>query len=263
MKRVDEFVAIGFFLFVMCGVAAYFWRVSTRGRMRFARTDSVGDGAVVKQGVYEMGYWWMQPIGRGLVKAGFTANGVTWLSAGCWLACAVLVGFGWFGFACVAGSIAAFSDTLDGLVARLRNTSSEAGEILDGTVDRYGDVMVFGGLVVLYSGVVAMQVLALCALAGAMGVSHASSKSEQLNIKVSNGFMRRPERCVTLLVGIGLSCITVPTLENSLHWPHVIGIPLIVGLTLIAVIANASAVYRLRQLARAVRAAEAVKMIDS
>jgi CDP-diacylglycerol--glycerol-3-phosphate 3-phosphatidyltransferase len=258
VKRVDEYVAIGFLALMICGVLVYFWRVRAGGRLRFARTDAVGDGAVVKQGVFEMGYWWMQPIGRGLVRLGFTANGVTWLSALAWLACAVLIGYGWLGFACVAGTIAAFADTVDGLVARLRNTSSEAGEILDGTVDRYGDVMVYGGLVILYSGLPLMQVLTVCTLAGAMGVSHASSKSEQLRIKISNGFMRRPERCVTLLVGMGLSGITVPTIESNLHWTHTIGIPLVIGLTLIAVIANASAVFRLRQLAAAVRNARAL-----
>jgi CDP-diacylglycerol---glycerol-3-phosphate 3-phosphatidyltransferase len=257
VKRVDEYVAIGFLAFMICGVIGYLWRVRVGGRLRFARTDSLGDGAVVKQGVYEMGYWWMQPIARTFVKLGFTANGVTWLAAATWLACAILVGCGWLGFACIAGTIAAFSDTLDGLVARISNTSSPAGEILDGTVDRYGDVMVYGGLVILYSGVPVLQVLTLCALAGAMGVSHASSKSEQLRIKVSNGFMRRPERCVTLLVGMGLSGITAPTVESNLHWNHTVGIPLVVGLALIAVIANASAVFRLRQLAASVRATPA------
>jgi phosphatidylglycerophosphate synthase len=253
VKRADEYAAIGFLLLVLCGVAVYWLRIRSHGRLHFARTDAVGDGAVVKQGVYEMGYWWMQPVGRGLVKLGFTANGVTWMSALAWLACAILVGLGWFGFACMIGTLAAFSDTLDGLVARLRNTSSQAGEILDGTVDRYGDVMVYGSLVVLYSGLTALQILALCALAGAMGVSHASAKSEQLRVKITSGFMRRPERCVTLLVGMGLSGITVPTLESGLHWSHVVGIPLVAGLALIAVIGNASAVYRLRRLAQAVR----------
>jgi len=253
VKRADEYVAIGILALMIFGALVYLWRVRTRGRLRYARTDAVGDGAVVKQGVYEMGYWWMQPIARGLVKLGFTANGVTWLSAAGWLACAVLVGFGRLGFASVAGTVAAFADTLDGLVARMRNTSSQAGEILDGTVDRYGDVMVYGGLVILYSGLPVMQALTLCALAGAMGVSHASSKSEELHIKVSSGFMRRPERCVTLLVGMGLSGITVPTIESNLHWNHTVGIPLIIGLALIGVIGNASAVYRLRQLAAATR----------
>jgi CDP-diacylglycerol--glycerol-3-phosphate 3-phosphatidyltransferase len=255
VKRVDEYVATGFLALMICGALLYMWRVRVRGELHFARTNAVGDGAVVKQGVFEMGYWWMQPIARGLVKLGFTANGVTWLSAAGWLGCAILIGYGWLGFACVSGTVGAFADTVDGLVARLRNTSSEAGEILDGTVDRYGDVMVYGGLLILYSGLPVMQILTLCALAGAMGVSHASSKSEALRIKISSGFMRRPERCVTLLVGMGLSGITVPTIESGLHWTRTVGIPLVVGLALIAVIANVSAVYRLRQLAAAVRAA--------
>ena len=253
LQLADQWVAIGFLSLVLFGSALYARRVRAHGKLNYERISAVGNGAVVREGVFEMGYWWMQPIARSLVSAGLTANEVTWVSLGLWLGCGLLAAAGYLGFACLLGTFAAFADTLDGLVARLRQTTSEAGEILDGTVDRYGDVIVFGGIVIFYNGVVALQLLTLLALAGAMAVSHASSKSEELHIDVSKGFMRRPERCVTLLVGLGLSAITAPTIERALHLSRAVAIPLIVSLTLIASVGNLSAISRLRELAAAVR----------
>lgn len=253
LQVLDEWVAITFLSIMLLGTALYMRRVRAHGRLNYERIAAVGDGAVVRQGVFEMGYWWMQPIARSLVSIGFTANGVTWVSLAMWLGCGGLAAAGYFGLACLVGTVAAFADTLDGLVARLRQTNSEAGEILDGTVDRYGDVIVFGGIAIFYNGVVALQLLALGALAGAMAVSHASSKSEALRIDVSKGFMRRPERCVTLLVGLGLSGITGPTIETALHINRVLALPLVVALTLIASVGNLSAISRLRELAIKVR----------
>ena len=45
-----------------------------------------------------------------------------------------------------------FSDTLDGIMARMSERSSAWGAFLDSTLDRVGDAAVFGGLVLYFAG---------------------------------------------------------------------------------------------------------------
>ena len=45
-----------------------------------------------------------------------------------------------------------FSDTLDGIMARLSGRSGNWGAYLDSTLDRVGDAAIFGGLVLWYAG---------------------------------------------------------------------------------------------------------------
>ena len=44
-----------------------------------------------------------------------------------------------------------FSDTVDGIMARMSKRSSRWGAFLDSTLDRVGDAAVFGGLVLYYA----------------------------------------------------------------------------------------------------------------
>ena len=45
-----------------------------------------------------------------------------------------------------------FSDTVDGIMARMSGRSSSWGAYLDSTLDRVGDAAIFGGLVLYYAG---------------------------------------------------------------------------------------------------------------
>ena len=45
-----------------------------------------------------------------------------------------------------------FSDTVDGIMARLSGRSGKWGAYLDSTLDRVGDAAIFGGLVLWYAG---------------------------------------------------------------------------------------------------------------
>ena len=45
-----------------------------------------------------------------------------------------------------------FSDTIDGIMARLSGRSGNWGAYLDSTLDRVGDAAIFGGLVLWYAG---------------------------------------------------------------------------------------------------------------
>jgi CDP-diacylglycerol--glycerol-3-phosphate 3-phosphatidyltransferase len=45
-----------------------------------------------------------------------------------------------------------FSDTVDGVMARMSGRSGKWGAYLDSTLDRLGDAAIFGGLVLWYAG---------------------------------------------------------------------------------------------------------------
>ena len=62
-------------------------------------------------------------------------------------------------------AVFAFSDTLDGTMARLSGRSTRWGAYLDSTLDRVADSAIFGGLVLWYSGDGGTPYLAALALA--------------------------------------------------------------------------------------------------
>lgn len=99
-----------------------------------------------------------------------------------------------------------FSDTLDGVMARLSGRSSTWGAFLDSTLDRIGDAAIFGGLVLWYAGDGAdtvMAGLALACLILGMVTSYAKARAEGLGMTANVGIAERAERLVVVLVATG------------------------------------------------------------
>jgi CDP-diacylglycerol--glycerol-3-phosphate 3-phosphatidyltransferase len=99
-----------------------------------------------------------------------------------------------------------FSDTLDGVMARLSGRSSTWGAFLDSTLDRVGDAAIFGGLVLWYAGDGAdtvMAGLALACLILGMVTSYAKARAEGLGMTANVGIAERAERLVVVLVATG------------------------------------------------------------
>lgn len=144
------------------------------------------------------------PIARALSAVGISPNMLTLaglLVAG---ASAYLVSEGWL---LVGGIVLLASgpfDMLDGAVARFRGTVSRFGALLDSTADRVAEAGLLLGLAIyLYreddlTGVA----LAFGALAGSMTVSYLRARGEGLGVSSRSGIMTRPERVVTLGVGL-------------------------------------------------------------
>ena len=63
---------------------------------------------------------------------------------------AVAVAVGWFGLGGWTLVVGAMCDSLDGAVARERGLASDAGEVLDASVDRWGEMAVFFGFAYYY-----------------------------------------------------------------------------------------------------------------
>jgi phosphatidylglycerophosphate synthase len=236
--------------------AAYAVRLLVKGRPRFARVDRQGGSALLSKGVMEMAYWWLQPMGRALVAAHITPNMISWASLFFGLLAGICLAFGHFGFGGGFALVSGFLDSLDGMVARMTGASSDAGEVLDATIDRYVEGFFISGLVIYYRDIPVLQILALLALMGSFMVSYSSAKAEALHVDPPKGSMRRPERAFYLTLGAVLSPITISQYEYVRDYPISIGFPMVVALGIIAVLANASAIERMAAIAKEMRRRE-------
>lgn len=106
-----------------------------------------------------------------------------------------------------------FSDTIDGVMARMSGRSGKWGAYLDSTLDRLGDAAIFGGLVLWYAGGgdnVVMAGLALACLILGSVVSYAKARAEGLGMTANVGIAERADRLVAVLVTTGLVGLGLP-----------------------------------------------------
>jgi len=150
-----------------------------------------------------------------------------------------------------AGLLLLFSgllDTLDGAVARLTHTTTRFGALLDSSLDRYVEFMIFLGMLRLYPDG-AMFYWTFAALVGSVMVSYTRARAEGLGSKKVVGWLQRPERMLLLATG---AIINAPV---DLRWG---GGDMVLRWTviLIAIGANLTAVQRLLVVYRAERNGE-------
>lgn len=106
-----------------------------------------------------------------------------------------------------------FSDTIDGVMARLAGRSSAWGAFLDSTLDRFGDAAIFGGLVLYFAGrgddMLAASV-ALAALVLGSLVSYARARAEGIGLRADVGIFERADRLVAVLLTTGFVGLGLP-----------------------------------------------------
>jgi phosphatidylglycerophosphate synthase len=162
----------------------------------------------------------------------------------------LLLSCGRFGAGALVMSIAFLGDAIDGRVARRSGTASVGGALLDASADRYGEFFCLAGLAVYFRESTGALVLALCALSGSFMISYGSAKAEGLGVSAPSSAMRRAERAVCLCAGVALAAAAewlTPRLQLPAWAAHA---PVFVALWVLAVVANTSAILRLRALAR-------------
>ncbi len=94
-------------------------------------------------------------------------------------------------------------DFIDGKVAHRLNLQSEFGAFWDSTLDRFSDLALFTGLIVVYSrlGRTDYVLITTLALIFSLMTSYARARAECLIAKCKVGFMERPERIVLFMIG--------------------------------------------------------------
>jgi CDP-diacylglycerol--glycerol-3-phosphate 3-phosphatidyltransferase len=253
MTMRDVYFSYFMFGLVVVTISAYVIRARVVGRARHARTDADGGSVFLNKASMEMGYWLLDPIVSALVSLRITPNMVTAFSLVPALLAGVAAGFGWFGLACVLATAGSLCDLLDGVLARRTGVASDAGEVVDAAVDRYVECLFLGGIAVYYRTHWMVLVLTLAALFGSLMISYTTAKAEAMQVTLPRGSMRRAERAVYLLVAAGLTPFTRDLFSGSPS--HALReLPILVALSLVAVVTNVTVVQRFGTMADALRA---------
>ncbi|MFJ4229020.1 phosphatidylinositol phosphate synthase [Paenarthrobacter nicotinovorans] len=154
------------------------------------------------------------PLARWLLRLGVSPDAVTIAgTAGVVLGGLILYPLGhlWWGSVIVA--LFAFSDVVDGIMARLQGRSGGWGNFLDSTLDRLADGAIFAGLTIwFFTGGrdAAIGTAAVVCLVLGMVVSYARAKAESLGYHASVGIAERAERLASVLLITGLTGLGLP-----------------------------------------------------
>src|SRR5215207_10565949 len=99
--------------------------------------------------------------------------------------------------------IAAMFDFIDGKVAHITGKMSKFGGFWDSVIDRFSDIVLFIGLIYLYTslGRTDYVMVASFAMMFALMTSYTRARAESLIAKCKVGFMERPERMVLFMIG--------------------------------------------------------------
>jgi len=118
-------------------------------------------------------------------------------------------------------------DALDGTMARLRGEPSDFGAFVDSVVDRYSELIIYGGLLTHYItiGDSILVLLTFSAAAGSFLVPYMRARAEGLGFQAKVGILSRMERFLIL----------VPSLVLDIPW---------LGIGIVAVFANITALQR-------------------
>ena len=119
-------------------------------------------------------------------------------------------------------------DALDGTMARLRGEAGDFGAFVDSVSDRYSELIIYGGLLYhfLTLGEPLGGLLVFGAAAGSVMVSYVKARAEGLGYEARVGLLTRAERYIVLAPAL---------VFNQLY----------IGLTIIAVFANITALQRI------------------
>jgi CDP-diacylglycerol--glycerol-3-phosphate 3-phosphatidyltransferase len=143
-----------------------------------------------------------------------------------------------------------FSDTVDGVMARMSGRPSKWGAFLDSSLDRVGDAAVFSGVVMYYAGrgddLLTAGLALACLVLGSL-VSYIRARAEGIGLRADVGIAERAERLVATLLTVGLVGWFLPD------------VVLTVVLALLAVASAVTAVQRLLYVRRQALAAGEVR----
>lgn len=172
--------------------------------------------------------WVLDPLGKFFNALGLTPNMMTMLGmigntvGAYYLARGELVTGGWLVVLMTP------IDALDGTMARLRGESTDFGAFVDSVSDRYSELIIYGGLLYhfLTLGEPLGGLLVFTAAAGSVLVSYVKARAEGLGYQAKVGLLTRVERYLVLA-------------------PSLVFQQLYIGLTIIAVLANITALQRI------------------
>ncbi len=154
------------------------------------------------------------PVGRWLVRAGFSADVLTASGLLFAVITAWCIGAGFFVVAIFLLALTGVHDLLDGAVAKASQRASQRGSFFDSVVDRVSDAALLGGVAFYlerhHPGELVLLPFGL--LTTFFLISYQRSKAESLGLAAKGGLMERAERLVLLGVALISPVVFVPML---------------------------------------------------
>ena len=242
--------AVGVTLYFVIGLIAFSIRTALWGATH--DRDIEASGRSILLGVFLRNYfsWVVRPLWLLVFASGISPNAVTIVAttAGCASGLAVALGHlalgGWLFI------LSGILDTLDGKLARVRKCVTPAGAAFDSLLDRYADGAVLAGLAFYFRNSWVLVVV-LAAIFGTSMVPYVRAKAESFGVTMKDGLMQRPERVFTLGVAVMASPMVEALLPTpSPHTPQRLAV---IGLVLLAITSNTTAVGRIARLLTALR----------
>ncbi len=154
-------------------------------------------------------YYLTQPVVPLLAKTSITPNTITWLGFLLSAGAAALIVTGHLLAAGLLVLVAGLFDLLDGALARRTNQVTHFGAVLDSTLDRFAEVVLLLGILILYvREQSALGILLVgIALPSSLVVSYIRARAEALGLDCKVGLFTRAERVIVLALGLLLSQI--------------------------------------------------------
>jgi CDP-diacylglycerol--glycerol-3-phosphate 3-phosphatidyltransferase len=144
------------------------------------------------------------PPARALLRVGISPDVVTAVgTVGVLVGAVVFALTGNYLAGTIIVTLSAFTDLLDGTMARLRGRSTKFGALLDSTCDRIADGAVFGAVAywLAIQGRHWGAIAALVSLVAGQVVSYVKARAEGLGFTANVGLIERAERLILLGVG--------------------------------------------------------------
>ena len=157
-----------------------------------------------------------EPIALGMGRLGLTPDGLTLIGFGITVLGAILVALQHWTVGGIVVFIGGAFDMFDGTLARATGKVSKLGAFMDSVFDRWGEAVVYLGIVIggELAGHTRVPILATAALGAAFMVSYARAKSEGLGFSTGTGMaavgiMPREVRLVIISLGIVLTATSI------------------------------------------------------
>lgn len=172
--------------------------------------------------------WFLDPLGRFFNRLGITPNMMTMLGLLGNTIGAIFLARGEMLIGGLFVLLMTPIDALDGTMARLRGEASDFGAFVDSVSDRYSELIIYGGLLYhfLTQGDRLGGMLVFGAAAGSVLVSYVKARAEGLGYQAKVGLLTRAERYLVLA-------------------PSLVFNQLLIGLSILAVFANFTALQRI------------------
>jgi CDP-diacylglycerol--glycerol-3-phosphate 3-phosphatidyltransferase len=147
----------------------------------------------------------MLHVGNWFARKGMTPNMATIVGLSLNVIVAIIIAVGQPLLGGIFLLVASAFDMVDGAIARSTGSVSKFGGFLDSTLDRYSEIVVYVGLLIWLNSTGddhTGSLLVVIAATGALMVSYARAKAEEIGYKASVGLVARPERVVLLALAL-------------------------------------------------------------